>query len=141
MPEYGFFLTRIFSQLLEVYRILLVETTLESIMFYYTFSVINNRFVPCTVLLYDSTAATRTLKLSTTLLSISSGIHLILFWWCPLACGLAPPHFSNRTLKYLRHNFPFDRLILQQTSNPWVSYSQDLNLSDYFLRGYLSRFC
>ena len=33
---------KIFSpQLLEVYRILLVETTLESIMFYYTFSVIN----------------------------------------------------------------------------------------------------
>ena len=128
------------SQLLEVYRILLVETTLESV-FYYTSSVINTMFVPCTPLLYDSTSVTQTLKLSTTLLSISCGIHLILFWWCPLACGLAPPHFSNRTLKYLRHNFPFDRLILQQTSNPWVSYSQDLNLSDYFLRGYLSRFC
>ena len=54
---------KIFSpQLLEVYRILLVETTLESIMFYYTFSVINTMFVPCTVLLYGSTAATRTLK-------------------------------------------------------------------------------
>ena len=49
---------KIFSpQILEVYRILLVETTLES-MFYYTFSVINTMFVPCTVLLYDSTAAT-----------------------------------------------------------------------------------
>ena len=69
---------KIFSpQILEVYRILLVETTLESIMFYYTFSVINTMFVPCTALLYDSTAATRTLKLSTTLLSISCGIHLI----------------------------------------------------------------
>ena len=55
------------SQILEVYRILLVETTLESIMFYYTFSVINTMFVPCTALLYGSTAATR-----------------ILFWWCPL---------------------------------------------------------
>ena len=64
-------------QILEVYRILLVETTLELIMFYYTFSVINTMFVPCTVLLYDSTAATRTLKLSTTLLSISCGICLI----------------------------------------------------------------
>ena len=32
-------------QILEVYRILLVETTLESIMFYYTFSVINTVFV------------------------------------------------------------------------------------------------
>ena len=37
----------IFSpQSLDVYRILLVETTLESIMFYYTFSVINTMFVP-----------------------------------------------------------------------------------------------
>ena len=53
---------KIFSpQILEVYRILLVETTLESIMFYYTFSVINTMFVPCTALLYGSTAATRIL--------------------------------------------------------------------------------
>ena len=69
---------KIFSpQLLEVYRILLVETTLESIMFYYTFPVINTMFVPCTPLLYDSTAVTRTLKLPTTLLGIYVGIHLI----------------------------------------------------------------
>ena len=47
------------------------------------------------------------------------------------------PCFSNRTLKYLRHNFPWDRLILHQTDNPWSSYSQDLNPPDYFLRGYL----
>ena len=53
---------KIFSpQILEVYIILLVKTTLESIMFYYTFSVINTMFVPCTALLYDSTAVTRTL--------------------------------------------------------------------------------
>ena len=65
---------KIFSpQILEVYRILLVETTLESIMFYYTFSVINTMFVPCTTWLYDSTAATRTLKLSITLLNNSGG--------------------------------------------------------------------
>ena len=69
---------KIFSlQSLEVYGILLAETTLESIMFYYTFSVINTMFVPCTALLYDSAAATRTLKLSTILLSISCGISLI----------------------------------------------------------------
>ena len=69
---------KIFSpQLLEVYRIVLMETILESIRLYYTFSVINTMFVSCTALLYDSTAATRTLKLSTTLLSISCGIHLI----------------------------------------------------------------
>ena len=49
----------------------------------------------------------------------------------------APPHFSNRTLEYLKHNFPWDRLILRQTDNPWPSYSQDLNPPDYFLRGYL----
>ena len=61
---------KIFSpQLLEVYRILLVGATLESISVYYNFSVINAMFVPCTTQLYDSTAATRTLKLSTTLLS------------------------------------------------------------------------
>ena len=42
------------SQILEVYRILLVETTLESIMFYYTFSVINTMFVPCIALLYET---------------------------------------------------------------------------------------
>ena len=31
----------------------------------------------------------------------------------------------------------WDRLISRQTDNPWPSYSQDLNLPDYFLRGYL----
>ena len=43
----------------------------------------------------------------------------------------------NRTLKYLRHNFAWDRLISRQTDNPWPSYSQDLNPPDYSLRGYL----
>ena len=47
------------------------------------------------------------------------------------------PYFSNRTLEYLRHNFPLDRLILHQTDNPRPFYSQDLNPPDYFLRGYL----
>ena len=85
---------KIFSpQILEVYRILLVKTTLES-MFYYTFSVINTTFIPCTVLLYHSTAATWTLKLSTTPLSISCGIHLIsLLMMSSLVCGFfqVPP--------------------------------------------------
>ena len=45
--------------------------------------------------------------------------------------------FSNRTLGYLRYNFPWVRLILRQTDNPCPSYSQDLNPPDYFLRGYL----
>ena len=48
-----------------------------------------------------------------------------------------PSHFLNGTLKYLRHNFPWDRLISRQTDNSWLSYSQDLNPPDYFLRGYL----
>ena len=88
----------IFSpKILQVYRILLVETTLESIMFYYTFSVINTMFVPCTALLYDSTAATRTLKLSTTLLSISCGIRLIsLLMLSSLVCGLFSQTVSFR---------------------------------------------
>ena len=47
------------------------------------------------------------------------------------------PYFSNRTLEYLKQNFPLDRLILRQIDNPWPSYSQDLNPLDYFLRGYL----
>ena len=78
---------KIFSQqILEVYRILLVETTLNSIMFYYTFSVINTLFVPCTALLYDSTVTTQTLKLSPTLLGISCGIRLITFSDDLLSC-------------------------------------------------------
>ena len=105
---------KIFSpQIVEVYRILLVKTTLESIIFYYNFSVINTMFVPCTALLYDSTAAIRTLKLFTTLLSISCWICLISFL----------------ILEYLRHNFPWDRLISCQTDNPWSTCSQDLNLT------------
>ena len=43
----------------------------------------------------------------------------------------------NRTLEYLRHNFPWDRLISHQTNNHWPSYSQDLNPPAYFLREYL----
>ena len=55
----------IFSpQLLQGYRILLVETTLQSIMFYFTFSVINTMFVPCTVLLYDSTSSNSNIKIA-----------------------------------------------------------------------------
>ena len=89
---------KIFSpQILEVYRILLVATTLESIIFYYTFSVINTMLVPCTALLYDSTAATQTLKLSTTMLSIFCGIHLIsLLTMSSLVCGLFSQTLSFR---------------------------------------------
>ena len=44
-------LSRFSPKLLEVDKILLVEIALESIMFSYTFSVINTMFVPCTALL------------------------------------------------------------------------------------------
>ena len=47
------------SQMLKVYRIRLVQTTPESIMFYYTFLVANNMFFPCTALPYESTSAAR----------------------------------------------------------------------------------
>ena len=47
------------------------------------------------------------------------------------------PHFSNRTLGYVRHNFPWDRLISCQTDSPWPSYPQDLSPPGYFLRRYL----
>ena len=89
---------KIFSpQILEVCRILLVETTQESIMFYYTFSVINTMFVPCTAQLCDSTEATQTLKLSTTLLNISSGMHLVsLLMMSSLVCGLFSQTLSFR---------------------------------------------
>ena len=89
---------KIFSpQILEVHRIFSVELTLESIMFYYTFKVTNTMFVPCTVLLYDNTAATRTLKLSTTLLKIYCGIHLIsVLMMFSLACGLFSQTLSFR---------------------------------------------
>ena len=57
----------------------------------------------------------------------------------PVFCSRnkAPSHFLNRTIEYLRHNFPWDRLITRQTKNPWPSYSQDFNPSDYFLKEYL----
>ena len=115
---------KIFSpQLLEVYRIILVKTTLESIMFYYTFSVINTMYDPCTGLLYDSTAATWTLKLSPCDFSSDDVLSRL---WIVFTNSVSPPHFSKRTLKYLRHNFPWVRLILHQTDNPWPSCSQDL---------------
>ena len=94
-----------FPQLLDVYRIFLVGTTLKSIMLSHTFWVINTMFAPCTTLLYDSTAATWTLKLSTTPLSISSGIYLIpLLMMSSLVCGLfsqtvfqVPPSENSQT--------------------------------------------
>ena len=132
---------KIFSpQILEVYRILLVETTLESIMFYYTFSVINTMFVPCTALLYDSTAATRTLKLSTTLLSISCGIRLISFLMMPsLVCGLfsqtlfqVPPQKIVREVEILGIGWLGFISFTRYESVPWEVMPEVFNCSALF---------
>ena len=69
-------------------------------------------------------------------------------WVCPMgiyAWGIqvvcsrnkAPSFFLSRTLEYLSHNFPWNRLILHQTNDQWPSYSLDLNPPDYFLRGWV----
>ena len=118
---------KIFSpQILEVYRNLLVETTLESIMFYYTFSLINTMFVPCTALLYNSTAATQTFKLSTTLLSISCGIRLISFlMMSSLVCGLFSQTPSFRyPLRTLSGGLRF-----QEQDGQGLSVLRDMSLS------------
>ena len=58
-------------------------------------------------------------------------------WGIQVICSRnrVTPHFSNRTLEYLRHNFPWDRLISRQTNNPCPSYSQDLNRLTIFWGG------
>ena len=87
---------KIFSpQILEVYRILSVETDLEPVMFYYTFSVINTMFIPCCCM--TAQQKFETLKLSTTLSSISCGIHLISFlMMSSLVCRLLSETLSFR---------------------------------------------
>ena len=84
-------------------------------------------FVPCTALLYDSTAATRTLKLSTTLLSISCGIHLIsLLMMSSLVCGLfsqtvfqVPPQKIVRRVEILGIGWPGVSGLTRNESVPW----------------------
>ena len=125
---------KIFSpQMPEVYIILLVETILESRMFYYTFSVINTMFVPCTALLYDSTAATLKLKLFITLLSIYCGIHLIsLLVMSSLVCGLFqqtlsfryPLRKSVRWVEILGIGWPGVIGLKQIESVPWEGMPQ-----------------
>ena len=119
---------KIFSpQILEVYRILLVETTLESIMFYYTFSVINTMFVPCTVLLYDSTSSN-----SNTKIAHNSIEH---FLWNPsdffsdvLSClwivfvnsvFQVPPKKIIRQVNILGIRWPGVIALMQNESVPW----------------------
>ena len=79
-------------QILGVCKILLVQTTLESPMFYYAFLVINNRFNPGPTLLYDSSNSNITMP--TTVLSISSGICLISLLMLSLRTSVVSGLFS-----------------------------------------------
>ena len=45
----------------------------------------------------------------------------------------ATPHFSSKTMEYLRR----ERLISQNIDFPWPPYSANLNLPDFFPWGYL----
>ena len=128
-------------QLVEVYRILLVEITLELIMFYCTFSVNNTMFVPCTALLYNSTSATRTLKLSITLLIISCEIHLIsLLMMSSFVCGLFPQTLSFRysfrkivrRIEILGIGWPGVIGLTQNESVPWETISEVFECSVLF---------
>ena len=85
-------------------------------------------FVPWTALLYDSAAATRTLKLSTTPLSISCGIHLMsLLMISSLACGLFSqtlsfkysPQKIVRQVEILGIGWPGVIGLMQNESVPW----------------------
>ena len=120
-----------------------METTVELIIFYYTFSVINNRFVLCTVLLYDSIAATRTLKLSTTLLSISCGIYLISpLMMSSLDCGFFPqtlyrffqvtPQKIVRRVEILGIGWPGVISLMQNESVSWEVMSEVFKCSVLF---------
>ena len=118
---------KIFSpQLLEVYRILLVETTLESIMFYCTFSVTNTMFFPCTALLCYSTTATRALKLSTTLLGISCGNpsdfssdDVLSCPWIVFTNCLSGTPSENSQVEILGLGWPGVIVLIRNESVPW----------------------
>ena len=171
---------KIFSpQILEVYRILLVETTLEP---YYVRSmhraavwqhssnlnikIVYNLFlvefvwflfrwcpplsVDCCRKLFPSVTPSENSQVGWDNRNrIAKVCRFDAKWVCPwkvmpevFKCSAwesvpVAPHFLNRTLEYLRYNFPWGRLISCQTDNPWPSYSQDLNPPYYSLRGYL----
>ena len=130
-----------FPRLLEIYRILLVKTNLELIMFYYTFAVINTMFVPCTALLYNSTIASQKLKLSTTLLTISCEIHLISrLMMSYFVCGLFPEALVFQVLlqKILRRveileiGWPGVIGLTPNESSPWEAMPEVFKCSVLF---------
>ena len=97
-------------------------------------------FVPCTTLLYDSTAAIRTLKFSTTLLSISCGICLISFLMMPsLVCGLfsqtvfqVPPQKIVREVEILGIGWLGFISFTRYESVPWEVMPEVFNCSALF---------
>ena len=129
---------KVFSpHVLELCRILLVETTLES-MFYYTFSVINTMFILCTALMYDSTAATQILKLSTTLLSIYCGIRVISFLiMISFVCGLFSQTQYLRLVEMVGIGWPGVIGLAQNESVPWEDMPEVFKCSVREVRGHL----
>ena len=92
-----------------------------------TFKIFNTMFGPCTALLYDSTAATRTLKLSTTLLSISCATRLIAFLmmsslvWIVFTNSIFQVPFQKivRRVEILGIGWPGVIDLTQNESGPW----------------------
>ena len=116
----------IFSpQILEDYRILLVETTLESIMFYYTFSAINTMFIPCTALLYDSNSNIKIVHNSIEhFLWNSSDVFSDDVLSCPWVAFanslfLVPPQKIVRRANILRIGWPGVISLTRNESLPW----------------------
>ena len=105
-----------------------METNLESIMFYYTFSVINTMFVPCTALLYDSAAATWTLNCPQLYWAFLVKSIWFLFWWCPLLSvdcfyklslsGPLPPQNKVRRVEILGIGWPGVMDLMRNESVP-----------------------
>ena len=103
-----------------------METALESMMFYYTFSLINS-VRSMHRLLYDSTAATRTLKLPTTLSSISCGIYLISVF--TNSVFQVPRQTIVRRAEILGIGWPGVMGLTQNESVPWEVMSEVLKCS------------
>ena len=119
---------KIFSpQILEVCRILLVQTTLESPMFYYTFSVVNDMFDPATALLYDSSISK--VKIAHNWAFLVESVWF-LFWCClwePLLsldcfhklCLSGVPIENSQVVEIWRIGWPEVIVLRQNKFVPW----------------------
>ena len=87
--------------------------------------------------MYDSTTATQTLKLSTTLLGISCGIHLIsLLMMSSLVCGLfsqtvfqVHPQKTVRRVEIVGLGWPGVISLIRNESVPWEVMPEVLKCS------------